>query len=309
MEVLKKSKMPNDMEFKVQIWREENDSYNELWKVVGEKDYFVRNTWGGGTWYFVCDPLGYCELDYACPDDYIFIVCDSNGNELLRDSNGMANRPKILSREVAAKQEWKSIEDNYFVTKEGLSSWLQSFMTPERITSDMTCPYDNWTVFWHEEKERRCIHEFTHLGDTLCIYQVLKKHKYCDAEWKEYYAGTPNMTEYENYIAYFGAEFDAQNHGPMYGMNEAICKVEAALKKIYAPANYISRVDVFEWGTYERKMKFYNTATLLLNGNYEREFVKSVIKKEQENPQFFRNRDEIKAKYPEYIPDYDTRIY
>ena len=63
---------------KVQLYMTENDCYNELWKVVGTKNrFFCRHVFGKfKTWYYVCDPLGYCELDHPA-DDIEFIVTDT----------------------------------------------------------------------------------------------------------------------------------------------------------------------------------------------------------------------------------------
>ena len=76
-------------EIKVQLYRGEDDNYVELWKTVeeieGKHRYYGRYTYGNeGTWYSVCDPLGYCELNAPMADDVMFICCDENGNEVIR---------------------------------------------------------------------------------------------------------------------------------------------------------------------------------------------------------------------------------
>ncbi|MSS38596.1 hypothetical protein [Clostridium porci] len=54
-------------EVKVSLCISENDSYVELWKNInpkmGEAEYYGRYTYQDqGTWYYVSDALGYCEL-------------------------------------------------------------------------------------------------------------------------------------------------------------------------------------------------------------------------------------------------------
>ena len=82
-------------EIKVQLYSGEDDNYVELWKTVeeieGKHRYYGRYTYGDeGTWYSVCDPLGYCELNAPIADDVMFICCDENGNEVIRYSNADA---------------------------------------------------------------------------------------------------------------------------------------------------------------------------------------------------------------------------
>lgn len=83
------------------IQRGENDNYVELWKTVekinGKHKYYGRYTYGDeGTWYSVCDPLGYCELNAPMADSVIFICCDDSGNEVIRYSNADGNKlPKF----------------------------------------------------------------------------------------------------------------------------------------------------------------------------------------------------------------------
>lgn len=85
-------------EIKVQLYSGEDDNYVELWKTVeeieGKHRYYGRYTYGDeGTWYSVCDPLGYCELNAPIADDVMFICCDENGNEVIfcHDDNRISN--------------------------------------------------------------------------------------------------------------------------------------------------------------------------------------------------------------------------
>ena len=66
---------------------EEDDSYVELWQIVGRKKYIARHTCGPKRWYYVSDPLGYRELDRPIEDDVTVVVCGRDGYELFRTSN------------------------------------------------------------------------------------------------------------------------------------------------------------------------------------------------------------------------------
>lgn len=81
-----KDNKPIIKEFWVKIKYPENDEYNELW-ITNKGTYFARHTYHGGVWYFVGDPLGFCELSHLCPEDYVFHVCDDSWNELFISTN------------------------------------------------------------------------------------------------------------------------------------------------------------------------------------------------------------------------------
>jgi hypothetical protein len=222
-------------EIKLRLYSHMNDSYNELYKVLNgdtKVKYFARHCWNdSGTWYFVADPHGYCELDHSCPEDYIFIVCGHNGKTLFKDSNGEISNP-FPTLERKAKIVWNSIKDR-FSTIDGLNDWLLSYLTREVIETTLKgqyCPYENWVAFWYDETGREVIEQFEHLGEKYCIYKINRKHRYCDCEWIEYFAGPETMDEYTNWIAYYGAYFDENKVGTCYSPNEARRVVMSALE-------------------------------------------------------------------------------
>lgn len=197
-------------EFKVHIIRQENDCYVELWKVFNKKKYFARFTYGLPQWYFVCDPFGYCELDHPCPNDYVFIICDKNGNEISRESNGDPDDcPRALTLMQKTQEIWDSIEPKPEI-KDGLNEWLLSYMTPENLAKDpfrtQFCPKENWTWAWKAMDHVSVLARYNHLGDEYCIYEITYKHLFCDCMWIEYMAGDAEMDwEYPSFIKWFGS--------------------------------------------------------------------------------------------------------
>lgn len=297
---------------KVKLHRHENDSYNELYKVIevmeGEckEKYFCRNTYGGGIWYFVSDPLGYCELDYACKDDYIFLVCDNSGSVLFEDGNGADINKAYPTPEKLSKITWGKIKNQY-PTIEGLTNWLQSFIAAEvkETLKNEYCIYENWTVFWTIEKSIDVIETFDYLGEKYNIYKVTKQHKYCSAEWVEYYTGEDGA---DHYTKYLGAWFDITAHGTSYGRHEAEKMVEEAIKNIYDERFSVSSVITGYGMTQERKLKPYQAAEQLLKGNYDRKYVDGIIEQERNKKTFYKGITEIRKEHPDCMADYSYRF-
>lgn len=206
---------------KVKLYANENDNYVELYKVISgdtKCKYFARYTYGGddGIWYFVADPLGYCELDYVCSNEYVFTVCDQNGKELFNDSNGEIKNP-FPTLERKAQLVWQTIKDGYPSKRNGLTDWLLSFLTKEVSESklkDLPCHEANWP-HWYDEVDKEIIHRFDHLGENYAIYKVTKTHRYCEANWITYYAGLEHMDEYTDYVKWYGDWFDTS----IFGLN------------------------------------------------------------------------------------------
>jgi hypothetical protein len=292
-------------EININLYRYRNDSYVELFKLIGgntKTKYIARRTYSGGDngeWYFVADPLGYCELDHSCPSDYVFVVCDHNGNELFRDSNGEVSNP-FPTLERKAELEWYEIMKKYPCKEEGLNHWLLSHLTKvisETKLKDEPCHESNW-LHWYDKISRKVIHRFTHLGENYCIYEVLKKHRYCDCEWVDYYSGYELMDEYTGYIKWYGARFDESNTGPNYSRSLAIQYVINAMKKIYQKEQSLSYVKQAEYGDFELKMDYYQAAEFLLKGNYDRSFVHEVADKEKDNRTFYDCYKKMNEDFP-----------
>ena len=152
-------------EIKVHKYYDENDCYVELWKVVGEEKYFGRYTYNNeGTWHYIADPLGYCELDRPVSNDVMFILCDEEENEYYRYSNGQPNPLPTFNAYI--KQMWKKVKDNIPHNTENdeanfwsmcwngettrkLEQWIISFKDPN-LYGDQAKDYDeNWYGCWN----------------------------------------------------------------------------------------------------------------------------------------------------------------
>ena len=298
---------------KVCIYSHENDSYNELYKVIKgdtKKKYFARHTFGNGEWYFVSDPLGYCELDYSCPEDYIFIVCDGNGKELFEDSNGKISNP-FPTLKNHAKQVWARCEQSKTAKKDGLSDWLLTFMTADKITKDMNCPEVNWTHCWYDNIGQKIVKEFIHLGEPYCIYEITMKHRYGECEWIEYMCGHKNIDlKYPYYVTYFGATWDEQSYGLCYSPREAHRLVVDALKEVYGNVKRLSRISEHEWGGISEQKYNFETAAMSYLGSsysqntfcpsYDRQNVGNIIENIKNERIFYTSREDI-------LKDYDAR--
>ena len=297
-------------EFKVSIWHQEDDNYNELWKVVGEEKYFARNTYYGGDWYFVADPLGYCELDHSCPDDYVFIVCNHKGKELFRSSNADDTRNFPCLR-VLRKQEWDKVKTGLAVKEENNDAaffahwatgnivshhgtWLLSFKDPD-IYGDKAKDYDeNWCWWYKETGKQEVLGKFKYAGDTYEIVKSHVKHDICGVEWDEFYSAGEFM----------GAIYDQTLVGTMYSKQQAISKARKALADIYPDSKYnISAVNVYKYGedTYitEQQFGLGQAAERILNGDYHRIAVDAAIEKEQKTPSFYKDIYDIRKTYPD----------
>ena len=132
-------------EIKVQLYRGEDDNYVELWKTVeeieGKHRYYGRYTYGNeGTWYSVCDPLGYCELNAPIADDVMFICCDENGNEVIRYSNADGN--KLPKFETVIKREWNKVKEKLQHNTEDLTKnfWAECW------NGDTTMKINQWLL-------------------------------------------------------------------------------------------------------------------------------------------------------------------
>lgn len=297
-------------EYFVKLYQHEDDSYNELWKTKDNK-YFVRNTFYGGEWYYVCDPLGYCELDHACPSDIIFHVCDPKYNELFISRNDGCEFPCLR---VLLKQEWDKVrpflevkeEDasaNFYVhaltggNPSGLANWLLTFKDPD-LYGDKAKDYDeNWTMFQIEEVEREALSKFHFVGIECTIEKIKMRHTICNVEWYEYYtAGT-----------YMGAEFNQDSVGDMYSKGDATQMVVDSLYRIYPDAGrHLSVINFFAdtKNPYETKYTITQAAELLLNRNLHRTHVEGAIENEAKNHTFYTD-DEVRRLFPNCVRDYN----
>ena len=331
---------------KVQLVRGEDDNYNELWKVVKEKKYYCRNTWGKGTWYYVCDPLGYCELDREVENDVVFIVCDENGNELFESSNGGKSFPKF---ETVVKEKWNEVKKSITHNTENLTAnfwsmcydgtttmevnkWLISFKDPD-LYGDKAKDYDeNWTGCWAEKEigyETIPGSEFEYLGHKYQFTKVTHKHDYCGVEWVEFVCtDSPYVVDTEwakdrNFIKtymYMGNWFDDSKYGMMYDKGTAEKLVTNALETIfpldefgYGKLYYVYINEENTWCPCQfMTKKYWEVAKILMGNDFHRENINRICENIKELTEGIvykkntENRNLIMEKYPDIYYYYDS---
>lgn len=298
-----------------------NDSYVELWGTFDEpRKYYARLVYGLPVWYYVCDPLGYCELDHSVEDDVVFVVCDSNGNELFKSSNEKGS--DFPTFKLASWGEWHKIKENYphFTDDTTADFWSQTFgngttisvnkylltyMDPlkyEKEIKDMYGYEENW-VMHTTQINREVIHTFKYLGDRYYIMKITYEHDVCKKQYVEYWCTDKlELGKWESDLIYFAGYFN-DDLGPMYPKNEAINVMKNALKKIYKEKQISEIHDSYGY-VYERFISYENAAIRLLDGDYNRKSVMAKIAKEKKNHTFWDVDDpEIANKYPDCTRD------
>lgn len=202
---------PTNRIFNVKPYSGEDDNYVELWQDMdNQKQFFARYTLCGGMWYTVSDPLGYCELNSACPESYIFRVHGWDGNFLFISSNAEdAEHP--ITFDEAVKQTVRSIDTSEInPDSTELNDFILSHLTPEleeKLHSQgLNCIRANFRDFWHQAESGEIIHIFKHLGHPYYLWKVRYKHKFADFEWFEYLVGDADYIDnpYPNCYKWLG---------------------------------------------------------------------------------------------------------
>lgn len=328
------------MEKEIKVFKayEENDDFVELWKTFDEEKpiYYGRYTWQNlGTWYYISDPLGYCELDHQVPEDITFICCDANGNEQCRYSNADPN--PLVKFETYIKAQWErfktniqhneeNLEANFWsmcwdgTTTLSLNKWLISFKDPELYGKDADDYDENWYGCWHEKQiawEPIKGTEFTYLGNKYQFVKVTHKHDICGVEWYEFVcADSPMVIDYSedsnwhkgrpwiNTYMFMGDWFDSSIKGTMYDKQTGIKRVMNAITDIYK-GEMISKVFNSYGYVYERLYTYYQAAEELIGRNYSIKHIDEVIKTEEKNPSFEVVSDPtIEERYPGVARDH-----
>ncbi len=303
-------------EIRVQLYRGENDDYVELWKVVGEKKYYGRYTYNDeGTWYTVCDPLGYCELNTTVSKEITFIICDCNGKELFRHRNGEPNPlPKF---DTFVKMQWAKVQANIPHNTEDesknfwsmcfngetttkLNQWLVSFKDPdiyEKEIRDMHGYDENWYGCWHnKETDYTPIpdSEFEYLGNKYQFIKVHHKHDVCGVEWDTFeccdsplemsICGTETHPFVQSYME-MGNWFDDSKYGTMYDSKTARTKVLQSLKALYPKESdwstllFVKLGNGGQWSAdYCYEKNYHDVAEMLIDGDYHVKSISSLIK-------------------------------
>lgn len=299
----------------------EDDSYNELYIVKNKEEaklrYVARHTLGGGTWYYVCDPLGYRELNYPCPDDMVFVVCSPDGTELFESSNGDG---KAITRlqEMVKKEFEPFITENMKLTCnrstalyaqaftgeliDSYQKWLLTFKDPEKYGESAKDYDENWCYYLVEETETKKLGSFKYMGIKFDIEKKHYKHKICGAEWDEYFSGGELMA----------TEFDSSVTGPMLPESLAVKHMNKALFDIYGMSNHRGSIYHIQkrkyYGTdtdviYLYEMPLYKGSELLLDRDYNKKHIDEKIEKEKESHNFVVKVQDAKKMFP------NTEIY
>lgn len=251
-------------EIKVYLYRGEDDNYNELWKIIDEEKYYARNTFhNNGKWYHVCDPLGYCELDYPVANDVVFILCDKDGNEYCRYSNGQENplpkfedfvRIQWNKIKAAIPHNTENMEKEFWSmcfngeTTQKLNQWLVSFMDKDLYPKEIADMYgyeENWYGCWHnKETDYTPIpgSEFEYLGEKYQFVKVHHKHDVCGVEWDTFeccdnpiqmsYCGTETHPFIQSYME-LGNWFDNSKYGTMLDKRTARERIVKKLLEVF----------------------------------------------------------------------------
>lgn len=326
-------------EIKVRLYRDENDDFVELWKVIdhikGEPMYYGRYMYGNsGTWYTVCDPLGYCELNSTVKDNVVFVLCGEDGEEYYRYSN--ADENPLPTFQSYIKMEWNkhknkiqhNVENHekdfwaeaiYGETTLGINQWLLSFKDPDLYKKEIDDMYgydENWLYCHNEEIKYEPIEEteFSYLGRNYQFTKVTYRHKVCGAEWIQYECTDAPYTIddfYKHIVAYYGSLgnwYDTSNVGAMYDKRTARNIIVKTLEEIYKKGtdrSYLLYVDESSCCKVLRKLAYGEAADVLLGKELHRDNVLEIANREKTEHHFYlntkENRDMINQMYPEII--------
>lgn len=306
--------------YKIELYRTEDDCYNELWKVVGEDKFVIRHVCGLPYFAAVSDPLGYCEMDYTLNDNNIFIVCN-NSRELFGLSN--LDGAEFPTLKETCRNEWNRIKSEYphfgdNVTASWWSEcfgngstmttdkWLLSFMDPEKYKKEIEDMYgypENW-VARMETVKRELIGGFQYLGKEFYIFKETQRHKVCGKEVINYYVDNKQILgKWDGHVMFLD-DYCEGELGPMYTEREAVNILSKALKREYG-GKQISVIHNSYGYVYERFISYEDAAKQLLKHNYNRKRVQQLIAKERLNHSFWIHNDpEIEKKYPGYHRDH-----
>ena len=313
--------------FRVRFHSEENDSYVELWQLVGKKKFIARHTYNPKRWCYVSDPLGYRDPVNDIEDDATVIVCARDGSELFRTSNadGSADFNTPKQEAYARWAEYAKGHDAHVGVEDhsaqlfahwatgtpvgDFNGWLLSFQDLE-LYPEAKDYAENW-LWCHNERLGgfETLAEYAYLGEPKKIERCRFKHKVCGAEWYEYYAG--------DYL--IGHGFDGSRTGTMYSEAEARKILTAAVRSHFPDARAVSLVRTYvPYGTDEPYQKEERVrieraweriaAPESADGrgpkNLRRSFVDAEAAKERERSRFFGSFDEIKEIYPDCVRDW-----
>lgn len=330
-----------EKEIKVFQYRDMNDNYVELWKVIDENKYYGRYMYHNeGTWYYVADPLGYCELDHSVSDDVTFIICDEKGKEYYRYSNGQPN--PLPTRINFIKATWCKVKDNIIHNTEDdelnfwsmclrgettrkLEKWIISFKDPDLYGEKAKDYEENWYGCWQNTETEYTVipgSQFEFLGQKLQFVKVHHKHDICGIEWDTFECcdnpiqmsvfGTKTHPLIEAYIE-VANWFDDSKYGTMMDKSSARTKVIKALESNFPRENDYQKLLLVSPKTND---SFYSTDTCsqltygqcaehLIDRDYHINNIQNLVDniEQKTNNLIFISNMENKEKIKEMYPD------
>lgn len=309
----------------IRLYRTADDCYNELWyeeTEEGKRKFYIRHTCGLPFFAYVCDPLGYCEMDHSVADNVIFIILSEDGEREIFGVSNLhgANFPTL---EETCRREWNRIKADYPHFDENSTAdwwsqtlgngttnicnmWLLTFMDPvqyEKEIKDMYGYEENW-VMRMKTVGRELIGGFQYLGKDYYIIKEIKEHTVCGKRVIEYWVDDKIILgEWDSHVLFL-SDYCEGKPGPMYPEREAVNVVEKALRKIYEEKQISEIHDSYGY-IYELFIGYKDAAKRLLNGNYNRKRVCNLIATERQNHSFWCVDDpEIEVKYPGCVRDH-----
>lgn len=325
-------------EIKVKLYAYENDSFVELWKTINPKEnepkYFGRYTYmDEGTWYYVSDPLGYCELSHAVENDVMFVLCDEKGNEYCRYSN--ADKNPLPKFETVMKRKWQEVCKNilhnaedetknfwieaiYGETTLEINQWLLTFKDPDLYKKEIDSMYgydENWLYCRNKEVKYDAIPEteFDYLGRKYQFTKVTMQHEVCGTEWVEFvctdapyqmedFSWDKNKTYIRRY-GNMGNWFDKSKTGAMIDRRSAKKMVYSALLKVYPKESEYSKLFHVK-DSYCYKVSYMDVAEQLIDGDLHKVKILELIENLSERTHNIvftctnENKQKIKTLYP-----------
>lgn len=247
----------NTITRQVEFCYDETGIFTEIYKNVNYKNdgsqgskYYARYyAYGEPVWYSVCGVEdGYCELNCEIKNNVVFEIVNEN-TVLLTQGNGIdykypswktwvketlksiiSSDNKVLSNVTEFYNEdvafWSGLNGAAY-SKIKFDKWLLSYKD-KNIVGEPANDYDeNWLNFYQyvgiEKLSKSYKNLLTMHNEEFALFKVHMTHKYCNAEWYEYWLGFVNVDNLYDGLAYLvGYEYDINKIGTVYSKSIAI---------------------------------------------------------------------------------------
>ena len=239
----------NTITRQVEFCYDETGKFTEIYKNVNYKNdgsqgdkYYARCYYGMPVWYSVCGVEdGYCELNCEIKNNVVFEIVNEN-TVLLTQGNGIdykypswktwvketlksiiSSDNKVLSNVTEFYNEdvafWSGLNGAAY-SKIKFDQWLLSYKD-KNIVGEPADDYDiNWVNSYQDvgiEKLSKVYKNLLRHNEELALFKVHMTHKYCNAEWYEYWLGFVNVDNLYDGLAYLvGYEYDISKIGTVY---------------------------------------------------------------------------------------------